>query len=95
MKYTPLSEVEMFELLKTAHPDRFRGDDDETWEDVMDFVDSMGGFEDLADLLGRVVMLTAPMTSPLTGTRMHCLGRAGVVGGAVQMESVVRRRMQE
>ena len=65
-KIQPLDELEMFELLKAAYPEKFKGDDDETWESAQEFADEISGYEDVAELLGRVVMLSMPMKSPMS-----------------------------
>lgn len=87
----PLDDLEMFELLQAAYPERFPGDDDDTWDAVQGFADEISGWDDVADLLGRVVMLTMPMESGLTKRLSHCLGSLVVDGGNVHMVSVVRR----
>ncbi len=91
MKYKPLDDLEMFELLQAAYPEKFPDDEDETWDAAQNFADDISSFEDIADLLGRVVMLTMPMESPLTGTVSHCLGKVTINDGKVNMLAVVRR----
>lgn len=92
MKAKPLDELEMFELMQAAyHPEKFSGDDDETWEAAHLFADEICGWEDVAELLGRVVMLTMPMESGLTKRLSHCLGRVTIRGGQAHMIAAVRR----
>ena len=91
MKYKPLDELEMFELLRAAYPERFTDDEDETWEAAQSFVDEISGWDEIADLLGRVAMLTMPMTSPLTDTMYHCLGQVTVNNGHASMVAAVQR----
>ena len=45
----------------------------------------------LADLLGRVVMLTMPMASGLTERLSHCIGKVTIGDGKAQMIAAVRR----
>ncbi|MFV0662736.1 hypothetical protein [Denitromonas sp.] len=87
----PLDDLEMFELLKAAYPERFPDEEDATWEAAQQFADEISGWDAIADLLGRVVMLSMPMKSGLTERLSHCLGAVSVRGGAVQMEAAVRR----
>lgn len=91
LRVQPLDELEMFELLQAAYPEKFPDDDDSTWEAAQEFADQISGWEDVSELLGRVVMLTMPMESGLTGRVSHCLGRVTVRGGQVQMVAAVRR----
>jgi hypothetical protein len=91
MKTKPLDDLEMFELLRAAYPERFKDDEDETWEEAQQFADELSGWEDVADLLGRVVMLTMPMESGLTKRLSHCLGPVTVKDGSAQMMAAVRR----
>ena len=90
-KHRPLDEVEMYDLLVVAYPERFGEDDDDAWERAQEFVDEMEGFDDISDLLGRVVMLTMPMSSPLTNTLTHCLGKVEVGDGRATMVAAVKR----
>lgn len=90
-KIYPLDELEMFELLQAAYPEKFSGDDDETYEAAQEFADEISGWEAIADLLGRVVMLTMPMESGITKRLSHCLGSLSVEGGSVHMVTAVRR----
>ena len=91
MKTKPLDELEMFEVLELCYPEKFNGDDDATFDAAMDFADNLSGFDQLADLLGRVVMLTMPMESGITKRYSHCLGSIRHVKGNIQMVSAVRR----
>jgi hypothetical protein len=91
MKAKPLDDLEMFELLQAAYPEKFPGDDDDTWEAAQQFADEIAGWEDVADLLGRVVMLTMPMSSGITKRLSHCLGRVTINEGAAHMMAAVQR----
>lgn len=94
MKVTPLDDLEMFEILQAAYPEKFSGDDDETWEAAQEFADEISGWDQIADLLGRVAMLTMPMESGMTKRMSHCLGKVEVVRGQAMMIAAVRRDMQ-
>jgi uncharacterized protein with von Willebrand factor type A (vWA) domain len=91
MKAKPLDDLEMFELLRAAYPEKFTDDENETWEAAQQFADEISGWEDVADLLGRVVMLTMPMESGMTKRLSHCLGTIIIKDGSAQMMSAVRR----
>lgn len=93
MKVTPLSDLEMFELLQAAYPEQFPNDDNATWEAAMEFVDQLEGFDEIADLLGRVATLCMPMTSPLSGKAHHCLGKVTIADGRASMLAVVKREV--
>ena len=96
MEPTPLSYEEMLAILHAAYPGRF--EDQSRVERVtalLGFIDSVRGFEDIADLLGRVVMLTMPMTDPETFQTMHCVGRLSVTRGRTRMDPAVRREVRE
>jgi hypothetical protein len=95
MKIIPLDDLEMFELLQAAYPDNFPNDDDATFDAAIQFANELYGFDELADLLGRVVMLTMPMRSGMTGRYSHCLGKITAKEGGVNMMAVVRRDFQE
>lgn len=95
MKAKPLDELEMFELLQAAYPEKFSGDDDKTFDAAMYFAEDLSGFEELADLLGRVAMLTMPMKSGLTQRLSHCLGVVTISDGTASMCAAVRRDAQQ
>lgn len=92
----PLDDLEMHDLLRLLHPEHIRSDDDAYYElsqqACESTVDLGDGFQvTLADLLGRVVMLTMPMQSGLTGELSHCLGEVTIADGSAQMRAAVRR----
>ena len=91
MKAKPLDDLEMFDLLQAAYPEKFTSDDDETFEAAQQFADEISGYDEIADLLGRVVMLTMPMASGLTSRMSHCLGPVTIKDGTAQMVAAVRR----
>lgn len=91
MKFKPLDDLEMFELLQAAYPDQLSGDDDAAFEAAQDFADNLCGWEEIAELLGRVVMLTMPMESGMTKRVSHCLGKVTIANGQAHMIAAVRR----
>ena len=93
--FTPLEELELYELLAAAYPEKFSGDDSESdFLAAMEFAASMWGEADICDLLGRVVMLAMPMTSPLTGEIYHALGKITIADHRVNMVAIVKRRLE-
>ena len=92
-KCTPLDDIELYDLIAAAYPEKFKGDSsDDDYDDVMHFLDDMYGIHDIRGLLGRVVMLTMPMQSPLTGEAYHALGTVTLEGGKADMWAAVRRK---
>jgi hypothetical protein len=93
MKKQPLTDLEMFELLQAAYPGKFPDDidPDGAWDAAMEFADNLHGFDELADLLGRVAMLTMPMTTAITGELVHCLGQVDILEGKANMLAAVKR----
>jgi hypothetical protein len=91
MKAKPLDDLELFDLLKAAYPEKFKEDDDATWDAAQQFADDISGWHDVAELLGRVVMLTMPMESGITGRLYHCLGVVTIKDDVTHMTAVVRR----
>lgn len=93
MNHKPLDDLEMFELLRAAYPEKFTDDEDKTWDAVQQFADELTGWDEIAELLGRVVMLTMPMESGLTKRLSHCLGVVTIREGSAQMIAAVRRNV--
>ena len=91
MRAKPLDDLEMFEILQAAYPEKFIGESDETFEAANQFADDIQGWDEIADLLGRVVMLTMPMESGMTKRLSHCLGAITIKEGSAQMIAAVRR----
>lgn len=55
--------------------------------------DQFGDLENLCELLGRVVMLTSPLGSSISGELSHCLGKVEIKDGQAFMTAAVRRRV--
>lgn len=90
----PLDDLEMHEILRLIYPQHIKSDEDEYFEASQDVCEVWvplgdGVKVELADLLGRVVMLT--MQSPLSGKLAHCLGELTKHGDDWQMRAAVRR----
>ena len=63
-KHHALDDLELFELLQAAYPEKFPDDSDASWDAVQDFAHNICGYDDLAELLGRVerpILMSAPM----------------------------------
>lgn len=97
MNARPLDDLEMYEVLSLAYPEEFEvfSDEDEAFEFAQNLADELIGWEDIADLLGRVVMLAQPMGSPLSGKLQHCLGDIKIKDGQVLMMAAVKRDTEE
>jgi hypothetical protein len=91
MNYKPLDDLEMFELLRAAYPEKFTDEEDKTWNAAQQFADEITGWDEIAELLGRVVMLTMPMESVFTKRLSHCLGVVTLSDGSANMIAAVRR----
>lgn len=91
MKHQPLDDLEMVELIWAAYPERFKDESNEDWEAALQLAEEIDGFDDLADLLGRVVMLTIPAASSFTGDYYHTLGKVVKGGGSWNMVAAVKR----
>lgn len=92
----PLSDLELYELIVAAYPDRFNeNSDNDIWDEVMVFAeDQFGDVDNLMELLGRVVMLTSPMKAALSGGLCHCLGAVEIKDGEAFMIAAVSRPVE-
>lgn len=94
-KFSSLTDLELYELIKCAYPDRFpdlaEGDD---WDSVMEFAEEFQGLEALCELLGRVVMLTMPMKTAISGQLSYCLGEVNISDNQASMISAVKRNVK-
>lgn len=92
----PLDELELYEVLTAAFPDRFNStDEDDNWDQVMDFAHNLArkmDVDELCALLGRIVLLTLPMKTALLGNTVHALGSLEYAGdGSFIMTAGVQR----
>lgn len=92
-KIEPLSDLELYELIVAAYPDTFiEYSEDCIWDEVMQFAEDMfGDLSVLSEFVGRIVLLTMPMTSPISKELSHCLGKVIVKGNQAMMTAVVKR----
>lgn len=96
-KAKPLDDLELYEVLVAAYPERFAGREDkgeDIWNEVMEFGDEICAEMDqeaLCDLLGRLVMLTMPMQAALSGKPRHALGTITIHDGQARMAAAVSR----
>lgn len=59
------TDLEVYEVIKVAYPEKFPEIQECDWEALMEFVeDEIGGFDTISDLLGRLVTLTDPGYDP-------------------------------
>lgn len=97
MKSRPLDDLEMYELLMLAYPEKFEpiDDEEEAFEFAQELADNLSGWEEISDLLGRIVMLSQPMGGALSGALQHCLGDVKVKDGQILMMAAVKRDINE
>ena len=91
----PIDELELYELIVAAYPDKFdENSDDDIWDEVMEFAEEeFGDLDNLCELLGRVVLLTSPLGSAISGELSHCLGKVTIQNGQAHMIAAVQRRV--
>lgn len=98
-----ISDLELYELVVAMYPEKFADRDeagDDLWDEVMEFVeDELVGEllcdeQGLRELLGRLVLLTMPMGSALTGKARHCLGTVEIRDGQAYMTAAVSRDVE-
>lgn len=89
----PATDLELYEIMVAAYPDTFNDESDDCiWDEVMQFAEDMfGNIELLSELLGRIVLLTSPMTSAINGELSHCLGKVQVKKGKAYMTTAIKR----
>ena len=95
-KAKPLDDLEIHELLSLIYPEHIKSDDDEYFNLSQEIGETEIPLSDgdtctLAELLGRVVMLTMPMKSALGGKYSHVLGKIEVTGDSINMLAAVSR----
>lgn len=90
----PITDLELFEIIVAAYPERFEAREeagDDLWDEVMEFVEDdlvgevLCSEEGLRQLLGRILLLTNPLHSPLSGKLFHALGKVEIRNGAIYM----------
>jgi hypothetical protein len=90
-----LDDLEQYELMVAAYPEKYaeREEDNDLWDEVADhFEEVTNDPEAVNELLSRLIYLTMPMGSPLTGRASHVLGTPKLLAdGSVGMMSAVSR----
>ncbi|MBF8773929.1 hypothetical protein [Pseudomonas fulva] len=91
-----LDDLEQYELMVAAYPEKYAKRDeagDDLWDEVAEhFEEVTNDPEAVNELLSRIVYLTMPMGSPLTGRASHALGTPKLLkDGSVGMLSAVSR----
>lgn len=93
-----LDELEKFELLVAAFPEKYakrEEEGDDIWDEVMEFWDELTNDpEQVEDFVARLVYLTMPMASAISGTHRHVLGVPALHQGSVNMTVAVSRDVQ-
>lgn len=93
-KAARISDLELYELVVAMYPEKFAERDeagDDLWDEVMQFVDEelcgelLQEEQGLRELLGRVLLLTHPIRSGLSGNLYHALGTVSISGTQVNM----------
>ena len=93
-KPKPASELEIYDLIVAAYPDRFTEGEDDIWDEVMEFAElQFRDLDVLADLLGRLVLLAHPMESVIGKELTHCLGPITLHGGRLLMTAAIQRKV--
>lgn len=97
-KIQQLTDLEQFELMVAAYPEKFakrEEDGDDIWDEVIEHWEEVTGDpEQAADLVARLVYLTMPMASALSGNHRHVLGVPTLHQGSVNMTVAVSRDVQ-
>jgi hypothetical protein len=94
-----LDDLEQYELMVAAFPEKYadREEDNDLWDEVIEhFEEVICEPEAVNELLSRIVYLTMPMGSPLTGRAAHVLGTTKLLAdGSVSMMSAVSRPFEQ
>lgn len=96
---TPASDLEIFELMCAAYPEKFDENAEGCiWDEVMEFAedkfgDEFGGIDVFMEFIGRIVYLTQPVQSAISGGVSHCLGKVEIKDGSALMTSAISRRL--
>jgi hypothetical protein len=90
-----LDDLEQYELMVAAFPEKYadREEENDLWDEVADHFEEVANDpEAVNELLSRIIYLTMPMGSPLTGRASHVLGTPKLLAdGSVGMMSAVSR----
>lgn len=92
-----LDDLELFEILVAAFPEKFAAREeagDDLWEEVQEFAEELCAdmdIDNLSRLLARLVMLSSPMETAITGERVHALGAVEIQGDKIIMSAGAKR----
>ena len=69
----PVDDLELYELIVAAYPEKFDADSEDCiWDEVMEWTEEQfGDLDVLSQLLGKLVYLTSPMQSAISGEYVH------------------------
>lgn len=93
-----LDDLEQYELMVAAYPEKFGGREeagDDLWDEAIEhFEEVTSDSEQVIELLSRIIYLTMPMGSPLSGRMHHVLGVPAILkDGSIGMMSAVSREI--
>lgn len=101
-KAARISDLELYELVVAMYPEKFASRDeagDDLWDEVMEFVDEelcgelLQDEQGLRSLLGRILLMTHPIGSALSGNLYHALGTVQVEGDQVLMTAAAKAQL--
>lgn len=101
-KAARISDLELYDLVVAMYPEKFAARDeagDDLWDEVMEFVeeelcgDLLQDEQGLRELLGRVLLMTHPIGSALSGKLYHALGTVQVDGDQVRMMAAAKAEL--
>ncbi|WP_445364875.1 hypothetical protein ACJJJB_00250 (plasmid) [Microbulbifer sp. ANSA001] len=99
----PADELEIYDIMVAAYPERFAEREaagEDLWDEVMDFTykkfgNGSSNIGHIAELLGRIVMLTNPLQSAITNTAMHAIGPVTFTSdNQAMMDAVISRKAE-
>ncbi|GAA4652358.1 hypothetical protein GCM10023116_46420 [Kistimonas scapharcae] len=91
----PIDDLELYELIVAAYPEKFDANsEDDIWDEVLEWAEEeFCDIDALSRLLGRLLYLTSPMQSAISGEYVHCLGKVDIKDGQANMVAAVSRRI--
>lgn len=101
-KAARISDLELYDLVVAMYPEKFAARDeagDDLWDEVMQFVeeelcgDLLQDEQGLRELLGRVLLMTHPISSALSGNLYHALGTVQIDGDQVRMMAAAKAEL--
>lgn len=101
-KAARITDLELYELVVAMYPEKFAVRDeagDDLWDEVMQFVEEELCGELLQDeaglrlLIGRILLMTHPIGSALSGNLYHALGTVEIEGNQVRMTAAAKAQL--